>query len=237
MTSTAPAVATIAGNARLPVPRSTLASALNIHSSTMPANNRLEYVSAASSVAPWPPISVYNARPAVSMITPKVMPSAAAMISACMTRALASAARCAPMARAMAEEIPPPIAPADIICISINAGNTRATPACASVPSFPTQYASIKPIDDCTSSKTIWGAASFNSVGTIGPSSRRRVRGSTVPELPAGASLIGARAGLCRWPSTGRRRHDFARHSMGGESAGVRSVVELHHLDPLFLPA
>jgi hypothetical protein len=33
--------------------------------------------------------------------------------------------------------MPPPIAPADIICISITPGNTSATPASASVPSMP----------------------------------------------------------------------------------------------------
>jgi hypothetical protein len=35
--------------------------------------------------------------------------------------------------------MPPPIAPADIICISITTGNTSATPASASVPSQPTK--------------------------------------------------------------------------------------------------
>jgi hypothetical protein len=39
----------------------------------------------------------------------------------------------------MADEMPPPIAPADIICMSISAGNTSATPASASVPSLPTK--------------------------------------------------------------------------------------------------
>jgi len=37
----------------------------------------------------------------------------------------------------MAEEMPPPMAPADIICISITTGNTRATPLSASTPSLP----------------------------------------------------------------------------------------------------
>jgi hypothetical protein len=68
-----------------------------------------------------------------------VRPSAAAMIRACTTSALASALRLAPTARAIADEMPPPIAPADIICMSISAGNTSATPASASVPSRPIQ--------------------------------------------------------------------------------------------------
>jgi hypothetical protein len=33
--------------------------------------------------------------------------------------------------------MPPPIAPADIICISMTAGKTSATPASAAVPSQP----------------------------------------------------------------------------------------------------
>ena len=63
------------------------------------------------------------------------------MTTACITNAFASACRLAPIARATADEMPPPIAPADIICINISAGNTSATPASASVPSRPTQYA------------------------------------------------------------------------------------------------
>ena len=50
--------------------------------------------------------------------------------------ASASSRRPAPSARATADEMPPPIAPPDIICISIRPGNTSDTPATASVPSF-----------------------------------------------------------------------------------------------------
>ena len=39
--------------------------------------------------------------------------------------------------RAIEDDTPPPIAPADIICISMTPGNTSATPASASVPSLP----------------------------------------------------------------------------------------------------
>jgi len=42
-------------------------------------------------------------------------------------------------ARATADDMPPPIAPADIICISMTSGKTSATPASASVPSQPTK--------------------------------------------------------------------------------------------------
>ena len=61
-------------------------------------------------------------------------PSATLMISACSTSASASSRRPAPSARAIAEEMPPPIAPADSICIIMKPGNTSAMPASASVP-------------------------------------------------------------------------------------------------------
>jgi hypothetical protein len=56
------------------------------------------------------------------------------MIKACSTSAFASSRLPPPMARAIAEEIPPPMAPADSICIIMKPGNTRAMPANASVP-------------------------------------------------------------------------------------------------------
>jgi hypothetical protein len=49
--------------------------------------------------------------------------------TACTASRLASSRRPAPKARATADEMPPPTAPADIICISITAGNTSAMPA------------------------------------------------------------------------------------------------------------
>ena len=50
--------------------------------------------------------------------------------------ASASSRRPEPSARATADEMPPPIAPPAIICISIRPGNTSDTPATASVPSW-----------------------------------------------------------------------------------------------------
>ena len=76
----------------------------------------------------------------------------------------------------MADEMPPPIAPADIICMSIKSGKTNATPASASVPSMPMKYVSISPIEACTIMTSTFGAASLSSVAVIGASSRRRVR-------------------------------------------------------------
>ena len=69
----------------------------------------------------------------------KTSPKATAMASAWSTSASASARRPAPSARAIADEMPPPMAPADIICISISTGKTSATPASASVPSLATK--------------------------------------------------------------------------------------------------
>jgi hypothetical protein len=48
--------------------------------------------------------------------------------------------RCAaPSARAIVEATLPPTPPAAIVCISINSGNARLTPARASAPSQPTK--------------------------------------------------------------------------------------------------
>jgi hypothetical protein len=65
----------------------------------------------------------------------KTPPKATEMAKAWSTNASAAARRPAPRARAIADEMPPPMAPADIICISISTGKTTATPASASVPS------------------------------------------------------------------------------------------------------
>jgi hypothetical protein len=73
--------------------------------------------------------------------------------------------------------MPPPIAPADIICMSMTAGNTRETPARASVPSRPTKYVSISPTEACAIITRTLGAASLRSVAVMGASMSRRVRG------------------------------------------------------------
>jgi hypothetical protein len=74
-----------------------------------------------------------------------------------------------PSARAMADELPPPMAPADIICISITAGSASATPASASVPSLPTKWVSIRPTDAYAIMTSTMGTARFNSVVVIAP--------------------------------------------------------------------
>ena len=59
------------------------------------------------------------------------------MMAACSASVAARSRLPAPSARLIADETPPPIAPADIICVSITKGNTSAMPASGSVPSRP----------------------------------------------------------------------------------------------------
>src|SRR5947209_1910767 len=101
------------------------------------------------------------------------------MTSACSTSASASAARRAPSARAIADEMPPPSDPAEIICISMTPGKTSAIPASASVPSRPTQNVSIRPELACASITMTLGHAMRSSSGTIGACSSALVRGSS----------------------------------------------------------
>ncbi len=59
-----------------------------------------------------------------------------AIHTACQASALASLPRPDPSARATADKMPPPMAPAEIITNSICTGKTSARPANASVPSL-----------------------------------------------------------------------------------------------------
>ena len=86
-----------------------------------------------------PPRSRYKAGPKTSAASVKLAPRPSAISTACQASASASAWRWPPSALAIAEEMPPPMAPADIICISITIGNTSVTPASASVPRRPTK--------------------------------------------------------------------------------------------------
>jgi len=139
MSTTTPATVTLAGTAMLPVPRITAASELKSHTSTAPANTQLEYTSAPCSDAPVPPMAAYSAGPPSSSAAVNVRPKPSAMTSACVTSAFASSGLRAPRARAMDEAMPPPMAPAEVICISITTGNTSAIAARASPPSLPTK--------------------------------------------------------------------------------------------------
>src|SRR5215468_6818664 len=102
------------------------------------------------------------------------MPSAIRI--AWVTSRLASARRPAPRARAMADATPPPMPPADIVCISMTSGNTRDTPASAWDPSQPTKTASRVATAAWSSITSTVGAARRSRVRAIGPSSMSRVR-------------------------------------------------------------
>ena len=81
------------------------------------------------------------------MTIEKKVPSATLTTTACITSASASSRRPAPNARATAEEMPPPMAPPETICINMTTGNTSAMPASASVPRWETHQVSISPVD------------------------------------------------------------------------------------------
>ena len=71
------------------------------------------------------------------MTTVKNNPAQVPIMAACSASVAARSRLPAPSARLMADDTPPPIAPADIICVSITNGNTSAIPASGSVPSRP----------------------------------------------------------------------------------------------------
>ena len=72
----------------------------------------------------------------------KNRPMPSAMSVACNTRALAFTRSFAPSARLMAEEMPPPMEPADSICCNMTIGNTKAMPARGRRPNWPTYQVS-----------------------------------------------------------------------------------------------
>src|ERR1051326_1189668 len=142
-------------------------------------------------------------------------PNPMATASAWRTRASASARRPPPSARAIADEIPPPIAPADIICISISTGNTSVTPASASVPSFAMKYVSMSPTAAWANITSTLGAASRSRVPPIAPSRGRRVRLSYWRILGSGASTP--------------VRAPFSTTSVARTSAPMRLLSVEHH--------
>ncbi len=90
------------------------------------------------------------------------------MSVACKTKALALTRSFAPSARLTAEEIPPPIEPADSICCNMTIGNTKAIPARGSRPSWPTYQVSAMVTSALAIMAKIFGKASRQMVGKIG---------------------------------------------------------------------
>ena len=166
----------MAGTAMLPVPRTILARILHSHTVRAPPNTIVEYAIAWLSAAPLPPSKRYRAGPASSMTAVNNRPNAIAITTACKASLPARATSPAPSARAIADDTPPPIAPADIICIRMSIGNTSATPARPSVPSLPINQVSAKLTSACMSASNTFGAARRTSTGSTGPVSRRVLR-------------------------------------------------------------
>ena len=69
------------------------------------------------------------------------------------------------------------MAPAEIICISITPGKTRAMPASASVPNREMNQVSIRPVDACATMTRTFGHANSSNVDKIGAFRSRLVRG------------------------------------------------------------
>ena len=92
-----------------------------------------------------------------------------AMASPCAAAASAAGRLFEPMARATEEEMPPPIAPADIWPSAIWVGNTSASAARSRMPSRPTKKASEMLTRLCIATFSTLGAARVRMVGTIGP--------------------------------------------------------------------
>ena len=123
----------------LPVPRTTLASMLKSQTATAPAKTTREYATAASRAPSRAPIAWYSGRPPGRTTAVNTPPRTSAMTIAWATSASAWARRPAPSARATAEATPPPMPPADIVCISMTSGNVTEIPARASGPRRPTK--------------------------------------------------------------------------------------------------
>src|SRR5262245_65240477 len=162
-----------------------------------------------------------------------------AMTIAWPTSRLASAARPAPSARATAEATPPPMPPADIVCMSMTSGKVTETPAKASAPSQPTKYASSTLMATWATSMTTLGAASAKSVGAMGPSSSRRVRASMALESHAHRlSIQNLTTNYIVTSSCIKRRVDWAHAQALRSGVPGRKVARAggRSLDPSFDP-
>ena len=90
----------------------------------------------------------------------------------------------APMARATADVVPPPIAPPAIICMSVRKGNTNARLARACVPSLPTYQASanVTPVITATA-RTLGVVTSTKPSIQAPPESAGRARRGPLPQV------------------------------------------------------
>ena len=109
-------------------------------------------------------------------------PATAPMTTACSASALARAWSPPPSARLTADETPPPIAPADIICTSMTTGNTSAMPASDAVPRAPMYDVSPMVTSAVAVMVSVFGILTRSRVGRIGPVSNGLAgRGAVMP--------------------------------------------------------
>src|SRR6516164_5992529 len=156
-------------------------------------------------------------------------PSATWMMTACIASASAWSRWPRPSARAIADEMPPPMAPAEIICISMTPGKTSAMPASASVPSFDTNQVSINPVAACATMTSTLGNAIRNRVGTMGSRSNARVRGlssvgATTAASRAPSSTVASRNATLILPSSLARGVCSPRALAGGGTGDERVI-------------
>jgi len=121
----------------LPVPRRIDAKVFTSQITIAPENSTTAYPVASARTAPLPPSSANNRRPSSSIMTVKNSPPRTPIVAACHASALARSTLPAPSARLIADETLPPIAPADVVCISIVNGKASAMAASGTMPSRP----------------------------------------------------------------------------------------------------
>src|SRR6188474_497094 len=100
----------------------------------------------------------------------KVRPKQRPIISAWLANVEARSTSPAPSARAIADATPPPMAPPDIVMVSITHGNTSAIAASDSTPSRPIYDVSAITTQVPAVSAITLGQASDSNVRRIGPS-------------------------------------------------------------------
>ncbi len=212
-----------------PLPRSTDTSEFASHTVTMPPNSTSEYASACSTTASLPPSSRYRPGPKAMNNTLNARPAAMPISAACNASARARSASPAPSARLIADEMPPPIEPAENICISITNGNTSAIAASGCMPSRPMYIVSAMLVDAAAAIASTLGSASRSRVGRMRPSSIAcRGRGSVavvaVDMRHACLSITRAPRRVLRRAALARGRRSFdATRSPTAAAPAIRS--------------
>ena len=123
------------------------------------------------------------------------------MPRACTTRASARAVWPAPRARDTSDAVLPPMAPPENICCNISSGNTRAMPASAATPSWPTYAVSAIAATALPTIATMLGIARRHSVGSTGAVSKRLAEGADNTAMSQYGWPRRACCHRCGWPT------------------------------------